>query len=155
MNNVTLIKHSPKARQLFDYRKEVAINKTYGFFLGYNLCGFKRGIISNNGQMHELMYLSLSPRNGTIRYSSGTHLSMVVLSPFKRVPTRSGYRTYSCTTSKKSSNNIRTHTGQANPFILSPLQTLRKGKEGKAKRKETSSLFPSPTHLCNLLSPNP
>lgn len=62
MKNVTLIKHSPKARQLFDYRKEVAINKTYGFFLGYNLCGFKRGIISNNGQMHELMYLSLSKK---------------------------------------------------------------------------------------------
>lgn len=42
---------------MFDYRKKVAINRTYGFFLGYNLCGF-----SNNGQMRELMYLSLSKK---------------------------------------------------------------------------------------------
>lgn len=60
---------------MFDYRKEVATNKTYGSFIGYNLCGFKRGIISNNGQMCEFMYLSLPKkwRNPLLQWNASEY----------------------------------------------------------------------------------
>ena len=87
---------------------------------------------------------------------------MVVSSPFKRMPTRSGYRTYSCTTSKKSNNNIRTHTGQANNFILPPLlyslfyllnkPSVKGKREGKKGEKLPLSLPPPPTLLSEISS---
>ena len=105
----------------------------------------------------------LSLRNGTIPYSSGTHLTMVVLSSFKRVPTRSGYRTYSCITSKKSSNNIRTHTRKANNFILPPLlyslfyllykPSVRGKREEKKGEKRPLSPMTSEISISSLLTP--